>query len=128
MKRIAAALAALALTGSLAAAQIVPSYAPRLANGLTNSAVTIKSSRGIAQWLQCVNPNAGVVYVQFYDTASAVVVGTTTPKLSIGFASGTASTTFLSATFLAAIKIAATTTPTGGSAPAGAIDCNLGIN
>jgi hypothetical protein len=100
---------------------------PVLANGLSNTAVTISSGAGVMTSYFVYNPNASVAYVQFYDTAGAVSVGSTTPVWSIGIpATSGANVASLRLSFANAIKVAATTTATGGSAPVTALDANVG--
>jgi hypothetical protein len=101
------------------------------ANGLSNAAVSVKSSgRGqLASW-HCQSTNAAVTYVQFFDvaTAGAVVLGTTVPKWSLALApTSQFGMSGLSGTFFAGLQVAATTTATGAVAPASAIDCNFTV-
>lgn len=96
---------------------------------LTNTAVAVKASPGTLYGYHIHNPAAGTTYIQFYDTAQgSVAVGTTTPKLTLGLPAG-ASVDIMSAVpgigFGVAITIAATTTATGGTAPAGAAVANV---
>lgn len=102
-------------------------WSPYKASALTNSAVTVKGSAGNLGGYHCYNPAAAVTYIQIYDTSGAVTVGTTTPVLSFGIpASGGGNLEFVNGVnFANAIKAAATTTGTGGTAPATAAECNF---
>lgn len=124
----ATAFVLLGATLQPADSQVVLQYAPFRAVALSNTAVAVKTGRGSLQWLHCVNPSGAIAYVQTYDTTSAVVVGTTTPKLSIGLAAGQALGQQVGVSFVSKLWIAATTTVSGGSAPGTALDCALGIN
>jgi hypothetical protein len=80
----------------------------------------------------CVNGSGGTLntatsYIQIFDTSGTVTLGTTTPKWSIGLLpSGGANLEFANGlNFANAIKIAATTTATGSTAPSTNVDCNF---
>lgn len=68
-------------------------------------------------------------FIQLFDApnAGAVTVGTTVPKLSFGIPPGAAANILASEgiPFTEGIVIAATTTPTGNTAPANPLDVNL---
>lgn len=104
-------------------------WTPKLANALSTTVVSVKSSAGQFGGFYCYNPAAAVTYVQVFNTASgSVTLGTTTPSLSLGVpAGGGAVHEFANgiSNFGTAISVAATTTATGSSAPASAIDCNF---
>ncbi len=99
--------------------------APFLAAGLTNTVQTVKGSFGALRILQCYNPNASVAYVQVFDTTAAVTLGTTVPALSFGFPATSSTPIAANMSFLKGLKIAATTTAKGSTAPGSALDCNL---
>ena len=126
-KLLSLALAALLLLPPVAMAQVLAPI-PKFADGLTNTAVTIKATAGQLQWATCYNPSDAVAYVQVYDTAGAVTVGTTTPVLSLPIATGANLPITGPAQFFNAIKVAATTTATGGSAPSSPLTCSFGFN
>jgi len=102
---------------------------------LTNSAQTIRSTPGVVLYYNCYNPNTTTAWLQFYDTASAVTVGTTTPTFSVAIGPngatgpssmgkpGSVSTTY-SATN--ALQVAATTTATGATGPTTPLSCAFG--
>jgi hypothetical protein len=126
----AAIIAALALISPANAAYLPwpPSWTPVLENGLSTTVQTVDSSAGSLGYYYCYNPNTTVAYIQIFDTSGTVTLGTTTPKLSIGIP-GTAGGNLEWAngvSFANAIKVAATTTATGSTAPSTAIDCNFG--
>ena len=104
---------------------------PKLLNSLSTTVIAIKASAGHLNFLQCYNPNSSQIYVQAFDaTAANVTLGTTVPVQS--YPIGPTSTGGLAPTFgvgfSTAISIAATTTATGSTAPATALDCNAGYN
>jgi len=83
------------------------------------AASTVKASSGTLFGLSIYNPNASVEYLQVFDAAS-VTVGTTAPVQSFAIlASGQLNMSFNSTgiAFTNSIKIAATTTATGSTAP-----------
>jgi hypothetical protein len=131
--RFAAGLAALclaALAAGQAAAQNLSTEgsASFVASGLTTTVTTVKTSAGMLSWFACSNSNASAEFVQVFDTTSSVTLGTTTPKLAlpIGPSGVTALAIPIGSNFLNGIKIAATTTPTGSTAPGTALNCSIG--
>jgi len=93
---------------------------------LTNTAggVQVKGAAGAVGAITIYNPSNAVAFVQFFDLASAVTLGTTTPTFVVGVP------TLVSfyftipqggLSFANAIKIAATTTATGSTAPSTAL-------
>lgn len=101
-------------------------WTPKLVNGLSSTAVTLKSAAGQMGLLQCYNPNASQAYVQLIDSGA---VGT--PVLSIPIApnaTGGFALSLVGVQFTTSIKVAATTTATGTTAPTTPLDCNAGIN
>lgn len=105
---------------------------PLKLNALTNSAVSVKASAGQLFVIQCGNTNSTEIYVQVFNVASgSVSVGSTVPTLSIPIAAsstGGFAMSWIGLQFSTAISVAATTTATGGSAPAIALDCNAAFN
>ena len=73
------------------------------------------------------NPNASVVYVQFFNAqASAVTLGTTAPLYSIGIPASSAANVFgLGIEHSTAICIAITTTRAGATGPGSTVDYNV---
>lgn len=137
MRVLTALIAALLFSGGLglsappASAQVTPGNGSYLANALSTTVKLVKAA-GPANvvWIQCLNPDAThVAYVQIFDVASAtsVTLGTTVPKLSIGFNAASSWTVPMDNAFYNGIKIAATATATGSGAPTTALDCNLGF-
>lgn len=109
-------------------AQINSRAFPVRANALSNGAVTINGSGGILDTLLCVNNAATPAYVQLFNTATSVTLGTTTPTLSFGMAvSGIVDLSGSAIWFSSVIKAACTTTATGSTAPSPTCDCNFGI-
>jgi hypothetical protein len=95
---------------------------------LSATVVAVKTSGGQLSTLVCNNPNSAVIYVQVFDAANgSVILGATAPKFAVpippnslngGFALGT-----VGAQFATAISLAATTTPTGSTAPGTGLVC-----
>jgi hypothetical protein len=131
---IAAIVAALKATLSTT---LVPAttngWSPKLANGLTNSVVSVKSAAGELGSYHCVNQSGAVAYVQVFDaaTAGAVALGSTTPVLSFGLPAasslpGGGNLEWSNGIHFAnGIQVAATMTATGSTAPSTAVDCNF---
>ena len=94
---------------------------------LTNTFATVKSSAARLFDIHVYNPNASVSYIQFFSNA-APTVGTTTPLFVIGVPPNGAidhSMMYAHSTAVAC-TIAATTTPTGSTAPATACNVTIG--
>lgn len=100
-----------------------------LANGLTTTVETVKPSNGTLAWYSCWNPNATVAYIQVFNQAAAgsVTLGTTVPLLSLPVTPTATIGGPVNVAFLAGIKVAATTTATGSTAPSVALDCSFGF-
>ena len=96
---------------------------------LSNTATAVKASAGRVYGYNVSNPNASQdVYLHFYDVAAgSVVVGTTTPKLSLWVpANGGLDSLFaIPIAFGTAITVAISTTATGGTAPSSGGVVNL---
>ena len=109
----------------------VEGWLPKLLNGLTNSATSVKSSnQAVLGTIYCYNPSNAVAYIQLFDvaTAAGVTLGTTVPKLSLGVPTAQASGTGPTAVgilFYNGLQVAATTTATGSTAPSTAMDCSV---
>lgn len=97
---------------------------------LSNADVTVKSSAARLYNYYLYNPNTSDVWVHFYNALIAnVTVGTTTPTWSVFVpAGGTAEREFtIPISFGTGIAAAATTTLTGGTAPASAVVAEVGF-
>ena len=95
---------------------------------IDNTAQACKTSRGRLYGYHVQNPNASDAWLQFYDAATgSVMVGTTTPKLSLIVpANGAIEALFaVPVEFETAITYAATTTATGGTDPTTGLVGNL---
>ncbi|MBU6501176.1 MAG: hypothetical protein KGI72_05110 [Patescibacteria group bacterium] len=101
-------------------------------SALSNTKAQIKGTAGIfGGYVMLYNPNTAVTYIQVFNKASAnVTVGTTAPDFVIplpGVASASATGSAANVEFSVGIvmntgiTVAATTTPTGSTAPANAI-------
>jgi hypothetical protein len=100
---------------------------PVLENALSTTVQTVVGSAAKLMSYYCYNPNATVAYVQIFDISGAVTLGTSVPKWSIAIpATSAANISGLNLAFANAIKVAATTTATGLTAPGTALDCNFG--
>jgi hypothetical protein len=99
---------------------------------LSNSAQTVKSVPAPLLFYECYNPNATLAWLQVFDVAGAVTVGTTPPTFNVqlqpGQSTGLARPPTSTGAYFAAnsIKVAATTTAGGGTAPATAVPCDFG--
>lgn len=100
---------------------------PVLVNGLSTTVVSVKSSAGFLTGYFVYNPDTVVNYVQIFDVSGTVTLGTTPPKWSIAIPPGSgANLSFDSPlSFSNAIKVAATTTVTGSTAPGSALNANF---
>lgn len=94
---------------------------------LTNVAETVVLAAGHFGGYFVYNPNASAAVLQLYDSAGTVVVGTTTPKCSFTIPAGAGANLEIirSLYCTAGIQIAATTTATGGTAPASPLVANI---
>ncbi len=127
MKLFKILFAASLLLASPAIAQVNAPF-PFRASALTNTVQQPKLARGAFQWGICYNPNASVEYVQVFDLATTVTLGTTPPTLSIPLAASTVTQLPFPAVMLNGLQIAGTTTATGSTAPGSALVCNFGFN
>lgn len=131
MRRLA--IVAILLAGIVPAAAQLTGNVPFLADALSTTVKTVKSSGGALAWYACSNPNAAIAFVQVFDTTGAVTLGTTVPKVSLPVQAQAVTVLHLGnatgngVAMLAGIKIAATTTPKGLTAPAVALDCSFGF-
>ena len=93
----------------------------------TTTVQTLKGSQGVIGGWYIYNPNTSVAYVQIFNTTGAVTLGTTAPDLTLGIpASAGANVEFTQGIMLTnGIKLAATTTPTGSTAPSTGLEINM---
>lgn len=99
---------------------------------LSNTKQTVKASSGRLYGYHLYNPNTSSVFVQFFDAlAASVTVGTTTPTFVLTIPANATSPASLDMqltvpiSFTIGIVIAATTTATGSTAPATALNASL---
>lgn len=96
---------------------------------LSNTAVEVKAEPGTLGGWSFGNPDAAALaYVHFYDTAGDVTVGTTVPILSLIVPFGGGNNHPISnygIPFHNGLKVAASTTAAGGSAPSSALTVNV---
>lgn len=127
MKRIIRLV--LALSFSLALTLTSFAVVPAGSATLTATPVLLTTSpqtgRVTLVYYNCGNPNASLVYVQFFDAASAgaVTLGTTAPKFWVAVPAygGVVDTTVINGcVFNSGLVAAVTTTPTGSTAPTSA--------
>lgn len=128
MKKLLCGLLALALLAPLPAMAQVNAPVPISKPALTNTAVVLKATSGILQWVNCGNTNASTVYLQIFDSAGTVTVGTTPNTLSLAIPPSLTANLGFPAQFFNGIQVAATTTVGGGTAPGSTLACNFGIN
>ena len=129
--KMRASIAAIALLATVVPARAqnnaLMGSAAVLANGLSTTIKIVKPQPGRLSYLYCYNPNTTVAYVQVFDTAGTVTLGTTVPKQSFGFPPANGLLIQADANMLAGIKAAVATTATGNTAPGTPLDCNFGI-
>jgi hypothetical protein len=108
-------------------------WTPIVLTSITNTAQAVSSSAGRLGVVHCFNPNANVTYLQVYNVASgSVTVGTTVPAWVVPISSSTTDGMTLAHSAGiklggSAISVAATTTPTGGTAPSSSLGvCSIG--
>lgn len=94
---------------------------------LSTTVVTVKGSQGVLGGWVVYNPNATVAYVQIFDVSGTVTLGTTRPHMFIPIPATSGANLEMTngVQFANAIKIAATTTPSGSTAPGTAIPLTL---
>lgn len=126
MKKFAVA-ALLLLTIPLAQAQVLAPV-PYRASALTNTPLTIKAAKGVLQNGKCANPNSVTVYVNFYDTANAVVVSSSTPTYTLPLLGTSVGELPGAYNFANAIKVAASTAVGGTGTPSSTLVCGFGFN
>ena len=102
-------------------------WTPFLDNAQSTAVTTVKGSAGELGAYHCLNPNTTSAYVQIFDTASTVTLGSTTPVLSLGLPASDGGNLEwgMGVHFANGIKVAVTTTATGNTAPSTAVDCNF---
>lgn len=97
-----------------------------LAAGLTSTASSVTASACTLGGYYAYNPSAAVTYLQVFD-ATAPTIGTTTPDLVFGIpAAGAANLEFTNGVHMGtALTVAATTTASGATPPATAIEVTV---
>jgi len=93
----------------------------------TAGGVQVKGSAGTFGGYFCYNPNSTVTYLQVFDLATSVTLGTTRPDLVFGIPANSATNLeiTLGINMANAIKIAATTTASGSTAPGTGMDVTI---
>jgi hypothetical protein len=108
---------------------VIPGPAPFFNSAVSNTAVLAKSSPCYLAGYNASNTNSTAVYLQFFDIASAgnVTVGTTAPVMVLAIpGNGVIDGVQVSPVpFQNGVVIAATTTPTGSTAPSSAVATTL---
>lgn len=126
----AAAFVALMMSFTEPGAQALPRGIPKRISALSTTVVTVNGSAAVIDNLQCFNPSNAAAYIQIFNlpNASTVTLGTTLPTQSFAIATtGQLAVSEMDAWYSTGIKIAATTTATGSTAPSAAVDCNATI-
>jgi hypothetical protein len=97
---------------------------------LSTTVTTIKTAGGNLGAIICANTNAVMGYVQLFDVAGTVTLGTTPPDWFVPVPPTNVGGIILvvGLNFANAIKAAATTTATGSTALGTALDCSAGYN
>jgi hypothetical protein len=129
MRGSAAALLALAAAPVAALAQNYNGFStPSAQPSLTNNPELVSQKKGSLQWYACDNPNGSAAWIQVFDASATtgITPGTTPPKFFLPVPAG-AYSAVVPANVLNGIVIAATTTPTGGTAPSTALSCSIGF-
>ena len=90
----------------------------------TTTVRTVKTSSGSLKGWFVTNPNSSLAYVQFFDTASAITLGTTTPTFVLGIPATAAANLLVDdgITLSLGLKLACTTTASGNTAPSTGLD------
>jgi hypothetical protein len=101
---------------------------PVIKSALSTTVFTLASGVAILDSVICYNPHATAdAYVQFFNTTSSVTLGTTVPDYFIPCPhSSNCGGMNTNINFGTGIKLAATTTSTGSSAPTTALECSFG--
>lgn len=103
-------------------------WLPYSKTDLSTTVTTVKSSAGSVGAYSLYNPSIAITFIQFFDISGTVTLGTTVPVWTLAIptlATLNLSIPFGGITFANAIKIAATTTALGLTAPATALIVNL---
>lgn len=109
------------ISASIAAAVLV------FKDALSNTVFVVDAGPKTLDSYYIFNPNAGTAYVQFFDTVGTVTLGTTVPNASLGIPGGAAANlSDVNWGFAAGMKVAATTTAKGSTAPSVGLDCVFG--
>ena len=90
----------------------------------TTTVRTVKTSAGALKGWMIYNPNATVAYVQLFDTAGAITLGTTAPTFVLPIPATSAANVLVDdgITLSQGLKLACTTTATGNTAPSTGLD------
>jgi hypothetical protein len=99
--------------------------------GLSTTVKSVKASAGQLAKLYCDNPNTTAIYVETFDTAGTVTLGTTAPTAAYYIPPTNAAGFSLSLVgdqYTAGIQIAAVTSENGSTAPATPGNCNVSWN
>lgn len=114
---------------SIALAQQTPGpYNKYSFGGLVGTVQTVKATRALLGGYYIFNPAGTVCYLQIFNTAGTVTLGTTVPALSLGLPAGGAANipaTDPGVLFENAIKLASTTTRTGNTPCGTGMDVNI---
>jgi hypothetical protein len=99
-------------------------WTPFLDDAQSTTVTTVKGGAGELGAYHCLKPNSAAAYVQIFDTSSTVTLGTTIPGLTLGLPAGDGGNLewTMSIHFANPVKVAATTTATGSTAPGMAFD------
>jgi len=103
--------------------QLTPLTSVAKLTAQTTTVLTVKANGGVLHAVSIYNPNATVSYVQFFDLNTTVTLATTVPNFVLPIPAGAASNlSNLNIGFTNGLKLAATTTSTGNTAPSTGLD------
>ena len=93
----------------------------------TAGGVNVKSSAGTLGGYMVYNGHSAVVYLQIFDASASVTLGTTRPDLVIGIPAGAAANVEFGngINMASGIRVAATTTASGSTAPGTGLDLTI---
>jgi hypothetical protein len=106
---------------------------PVLEAALSNSLVLVRAGKTKLPWASFFNPGNAVAYIQLFDAVAASgtgspTLGSTAPNAVIGIAAGLSLPIDPQALgFVNGLVVAATTTPTGSTAPNAPQVCTFGV-
>lgn len=117
--------------GPRARGQMIGEGLPVAAVELSTTVTSIRAVAGTLLTVECNNPNVLVTYVQMFDLATTVTLGTTVATRVVTLAPSTGTGIFapvppgLSMPLANGLQVAATTTASGSTAPVYGVHCTF---